>query len=602
MSVPSPTSRPSRLAPDGRNVAASEPAMPPKSPSHAPDLDLVDFFGSQIGDQSVINYSYTDSPWILLAWDTYYFFYYIWALPYIIFPYKPADSGPLSELSLTRGNIFCVFIHTILVIIQLAFILLLPPLALLLPLWTTILGIIAFMLVVRALCALLNGEDIIFHSDPQYAKPAQPRFAHEQWVFLNGVAVGSHWMKSNLNRLALTFGRPIVGIHNRTSGILFDVVECLIQRNFTYATNDVRVCYRIMKEKLYDPRYSKVVFIVHSQGGIEGGLVLDWLLQELPQNLLAKLEVYSFGNAANHFNNPYRTVGSQAKAEGRPLLATKGANGAVGMDEETSESKVMENGNGNEAGGRHETVRALDRRPSTPASPPPLKTNTGITALQQYAPVTETPISNGPSQRPSRAIHHIEHYAFTTDFVALWGVLHFAATPTASRIIPRFLGRVFAYQCPNGRGGHQLVQHYLDGMFPLERDSATGQFVGAKETGNAFMESYVTVRKGGASGEKDANKGKIGAREDIIGSWLDCLDGDDGANGDDDKGSIDMYNADSPVAAAAARRKRGLPAAPDTVQVKELSRLWKYRNGRCPMDKPPSLAVGPDVAVRNATL
>lgn len=48
----------------------------------------------------------------------------------------------------------------------------------------------------------------------------------------------------------------------------------------------------------------KVVLVLHSQGGIEGGLVIDWLLDELPQHLLHQLEVYTFGNAANHFNNP----------------------------------------------------------------------------------------------------------------------------------------------------------------------------------------------------------------------------------------------------------------------------------------------------------
>lgn len=115
-----------------------------------------------------------------------------------------------------------------------------------------------------------------------------------------------HWMRNNLNRLAITFGRPILGVHNRTSGIIFDVIECLIQRNFSYATNDVRVCYRVVRDVLYDPSKTKVIFVLHSQGGIEGGLVLDWLLQEMPQDLLSKLEVYTFGNAANHFNNPHR--------------------------------------------------------------------------------------------------------------------------------------------------------------------------------------------------------------------------------------------------------------------------------------------------------
>lgn len=569
------TSRRSGLS--GPQEAAS------RSPSSASD-NIVNFFGSQIGDQTVINYSYTDDPWRLLAWDTYYFFYYIWALPHIIFPFKPADSGALSELSPTRGNIFCVFIHVILVVLQLAFLLLLLPLALFLPLWTTVLLTGAFLALNKALCALLNGSGILFHSDPQYARPNQARFAHEQWVFLNGVAVGSHWMKSNLNRLALTFGRPIVGIHNRTSGILFDVIECLIQRNFSYATDDIRTCYRIMKEKLYDPRYNKVVFILHSQGGIEGGLVLDWLLQELPQNLLCKLEVYTFGNAANHFNNPYRTVGSQARAEGRPLMAARDAVGAVGMSEETSEKEQTGKENGF-AGGHHQVFRDLNHHPRTSTLPPLLDTNTDPSS----PPVTETPITSSPSPHPRRAIRHIEHYAFTTDFVALWGVLHFATTPTATHMIPRFLGRLFAYQSPDGRGGHQLVQHYLDGMFPLERDSVTGDFVGAKEVGNVFMESYVTI----SGGERDVQDDKACEREGVIGSWLDCVEGDDG----DGKGKIEMYNGDSPTS---TRKRPGLPG--EKVQVKELSRLWKYRNGRSPVEKPPLLDVGVDGVVRNATI
>ena len=128
-------------------------------------------------------------------------------------------------------------------------------------------------------------------------------------------------MQSNLNRLALTFGRPVLGVHNRTSGVIFDVVECLIQRNFGYATGDVRICFRIIRDVLYDPSKSKVVFVLHSQGGIEGGLVLDWLLQELPQDLLSKLEVYTFGNAANHFNNPHRHASSQTLTKMKPLSA-----------------------------------------------------------------------------------------------------------------------------------------------------------------------------------------------------------------------------------------------------------------------------------------
>ena len=51
---------------------------------------------------------------------------------------------------------------------------------------------------------------------------------------------------------------------------------------------------------------NKVVLILHSQGAIEGGMIIDWLLSDLPEQRLSKLEVYTFGNAANHFNNPVR--------------------------------------------------------------------------------------------------------------------------------------------------------------------------------------------------------------------------------------------------------------------------------------------------------
>lgn len=76
-----------------------------------------------------------------------------------------------------------------------------------------------------------------------------------------------------------------------------------------------------VKKALSDEKNTKVVFILHSQGGIEGSAIIDWLLQELPQNLLSKLEVYTFGNAANHFNNPFRSAAAEAEAEKKPLAA-----------------------------------------------------------------------------------------------------------------------------------------------------------------------------------------------------------------------------------------------------------------------------------------
>ncbi|RDA92721.1 hypothetical protein CP533_1424 [Ophiocordyceps camponoti-saundersi (nom. inval.)] len=369
-------------------------------------------------DGFVTSYAYTDMPFRLMLADIYCLLAYSWALPHILLPLR-GRSGSFAELYPSLPNLWSLLLQVVLGFMQLGFFLILPW-TVLLPVWVAALAIVSFLVANWLLCRMVNGPGIRFHSDPKYAVD-RPEHRHEQWIFLNGVAAGDHWTKSNLNRLALTFGRPVMGIHNRTSGILFDIVECLVQRNFTYATADVRLTYKILRDVLYDPSKSKVIFVLHSQGGIEGGLVIDWLLQEMPQNLLSKLEVYTFGNAANHFNNPRRRASWQA----------------------------------------------------------------------------------------DRAIGHIEHYAHSTDFVALCGVIHFA---TVRKPPSLFFGRVFNRS--TGRGGHLLNQHYLDGMFPLKRDPWSGQFVGADDD-NEFMEEVV-----------------------------DDKDGD--------------------------------------VRVKDLSRLWSYRNGRSP--------------------
>jgi hypothetical protein len=565
------------------------------STSSTGSSSTVDFYGSQVDNPTVINYSYTDRPSRLLLWDVYYFFYYIWALPYIILPLKPLDSGHLSELAPTRGNMWCIFIHVILAILQLAMIVLLPPVALVLPLWATLAIVAVFVAVNKGLCTLINADQVLFHSDPEYAAPNQDKFAHEQWIFLNGVACGDHWMKSCLNRLALTFGRPIIGVHNRTDGVILDVIECLVQRNLGYATNDVRVCYRIIKEKLYNPQYSKIVFILHSQGGIEGGMVLDWLLQELPQNLLSKLEVYTFGNAANHFNNPYRTVASQCQAEEKPLQASLDVVARAGNESTPGlDGLAMDH---------DQTPRTRTRRPPTPrSSPPPIRTSTSGLArnavASPHALASQETSHQNPATQSERAIGHIEHYAHTTDFVALWGVLHFATSATADRSMPRFIGRLFSRT--DARGGHQFVQHYLDGMFPLARDPVTGKFLGCREVGNEFMESEIVV---GRAGDAGANE-----REAFASSYLGCSDDDSDGDGDRPKrsgakgrsvaaGEVLMHNGESPLA---LRKRLGLPT--EKVKVKELSRLWKYRNGRSPVEKPPFLGTGMNGFVRNATL
>ncbi|KAG6357041.1 hypothetical protein INS49_014917 [Diaporthe citri] len=151
--------------------------------------------------------------------------------------------------------------------------------------------------------------------------------------------------------------------------------------------------------------------------------------------------------------------------------------------------------------------------------------------------------SRNPAALSGSAIGHIEHYCHSTDFVALWGVLHFKAASAADPSAPVFAGRAFSRTAARGQEGHLLCQHYLNAMFPLERDGKTGQLVGCAET-NAFMEGEVTV----------------GAR------------GEGGDNTDDD--------SEQPPGSPGMLGRGG--AVTMTRKVKELSRLWQYRNGRSP--------------------
>ena len=70
--------------------------------------------------------------------------------------------------------------------------------------------------------------------------------------------------------------------------------------------------YDYVKEFLVDPTVRKVVLIGHSQGCIIISMVLDMLYANLSSNDVEKLEIYTFGSAASHFNNPLRQTSPRA--------------------------------------------------------------------------------------------------------------------------------------------------------------------------------------------------------------------------------------------------------------------------------------------------
>lgn len=240
-----------------------------------------------------------------------------------------------------------------------------------------------------------------------------------------------------------------------SAGVVFDLLQCLVQRALLYATQDVRDCYVLVKKALKNEKKKKVILILHSQGGIEGGMIIDWLLDELPFDELQKLEVYTFGCLANHFSNP---------------------------------------------------VRAKD--PDSSAS--------------------------------VEVLSHIEHYANKNDFACRFGVLHYTDRKKEKEYANRFNGLVLV----NPVGGHQLNQHYLDLMFPLDENLERAR----EPEPDDFMNLEARLESRGDDGRIERV-----TRDDLFKELnMEC---EPAVNGLGNK----------------------------VPRMKDVSRLWQYRNGGSPI-------------------
>jgi hypothetical protein len=483
-------------------------------------FEIVNFLGEQDGAPDTQSLPFNGNP-LKLAWDDIcLFFYEFFSLPGTILPWT--GKYPDDELTFNFWNNYCIVIHGILVVLQLLFVasVLIAPFIPLLPLWAFLIYFFGFLVANYYFCKVfLNGSAPYLESsvDRQIAGFWNDEHAKERWIFLNGVSVGSHWLQSNINRLSRTFGRHVLGVHNPTTGIVFDVIECLVQRCFCYATLDIRNAYIQVKAALEDPRYNKVIFIVHSQGAIEGSMIVDWLLDEVPRDILHRLEVYTFGNASNHMNNPHKS----------PVRLYP-----------TNQPAVHSH---------------ITKTPSI---------NTHV-ATNGASPAQDTPTSC-----PEKAIGHIEHYAHAGDFVARWGVLHFTKPPNPTPanaespndpFINRFMGRIFIQRA----SGHMLNQHYLESMFTLNPKTR----IGCAPT-NAFMEQHVsTVETPGDV---------INKRTSVLDSLVDIIE-----DGERVERGVSLRNVGTPVDVEFRGVGRTETGSLE-YKVKDLSRLWGYRNGMIP--------------------
>ena len=248
----------------------------------------------------------------------------------------------------------------------------------------------------------------------------------------------THWMNSNLVRLSKTFRRPILGIHNPSYGIPADVLESMFQRTLSYPTLDIRNAYKTISDLLSEDGIKKLVLIAHSQGAIEAGMILDWIYSTMPTKNVSKLEVFTFGNAANHWNNP-------KGPDNKPVI-------------EHMEHYVNEGDWVARFGILH--FRQLCRK--------------SLVTDEKESTLLDTPTASGDAQPQTPTMPHDKVKKKST-----------SELESEKWEQDRFKGRMFKRtNCT----GHQMNQHYLDNMFVMDEEL---QQVLDSEDGNGatrFME------------------------------------------------------------------------------------------------------------------
>lgn len=115
--------------------------------------------------------------------------------------------------------------------------------------------------------------------------------------FLNGICTDKRVWEVNAKEILQYFNfKEILPLHNPTRGVVPDLLECVLGRNFDIEDHDTFMLYKTLKNSLSVA--NKVIVFAHSQGGIIISQLVEHLHKEGNHNI-HKLEVYTFASAAN---------------------------------------------------------------------------------------------------------------------------------------------------------------------------------------------------------------------------------------------------------------------------------------------------------------
>jgi hypothetical protein len=155
-------------------------------------------------------------------------------------------------------------------------------------------------------------------------------------------------MQSQLMQMSKIFCRPMTGIHNRTMGMVMDMM-CMMLSNVMPMINrsTSTAVYSHLRECLLNSSVRKVIVMSHGTGCSIMSMAIDRLHADLPIDVIGKMEIYTFGCAASHLSNPCLTLNSPmnpnpafTRADGSLVSPVKAALASKGQRMEDAERVI----------------------------------------------------------------------------------------------------------------------------------------------------------------------------------------------------------------------------------------------------------------------
>ncbi len=133
-----------------------------------------------------------------------------------------------------------------------------------------------------------------FIGDKQFITPPTV-YDNNIIFFLNGICTDVNVWGINAKKIENLFRYPVYPLHNTTEGFFKDIVECIFGRTFNIEDNDTKLLYQALKKSLIER--DKVILFAHSQGAIIASQLIEHLMKCGEDELLKKLELYTFAGA-----------------------------------------------------------------------------------------------------------------------------------------------------------------------------------------------------------------------------------------------------------------------------------------------------------------